>query len=236
MNAIALKTNDAIKRYVHSIIAGLVLLLTFVGFAKSYYLKNLFGGDALSILLHVHGLVMTLWILLFMLQVLLIVIRKHALHRRVGMWGMGLGLLVMVIGIATAIDSARRAQAEPGGLSFLATSLGELLVFVALVALGLIYRRQRDFHSRFMLLANLSIIAPAIARLPLDVIERGGLSLVFILKGACVFAYVLYDLANTRRLHPVTAWASLLIIVTYPITRLVGALPIWIDIARWLVN
>lgn len=236
MKTNSLKANDAPKRYVHSIIAGLVLLLVFAGFAQSYYLKRLFGGDALSVLLHIHGLVMTLWILLFMLQVRLIATHKLALHRRVGMWGMGLALLVMVIGIATAVDSARRAQAAPGGLSFLATSLGGLFVFVALVVLGLIYRRQRDFHSRFMLLANLSILAPAIARIPLDVIERGGLTLIFILKDVCVLAFVFYDVASTRRLHPATVWASLFIIASYPVTRMVGTSSVWIDIAKWLVN
>ncbi|MBC3872469.1 hypothetical protein [Undibacterium flavidum] len=236
MKATSLKADDANKRHLHSIIAGLTLLLALAGFAQSYYLKSLFGGDALSALLHLHGLVMTMWLLLFMLQVRLIATRKHAVHRRVGMWGMGLGVLVMVIGIATAIDSARRAQASPGGLPFLATSLGGLFVFVTLVVLGLIYRRQRDFHSRFMLLANLSIIAPAIARLPLDVIERGGLALIFIIKDVCILAFVLYDLASTRRLHPATAWASLLIIVSYPVTRMIGATPVWIDIAKWLVS
>jgi uncharacterized membrane protein YozB (DUF420 family) len=236
MKATSQKATDANKRYLHSIIAGLVLLLTFAGFAQSYYLKSLFGGDALSVVLHIHGLVMTLWILLFMLQVRLIATRKLALHRRVGMWGIGLGLLVMLVGIATAVDSARRAQAAPGGLSFLATSLGGLFVFVALIALGLVYRRQRDFHSRFMLLANLSILAPAIARIPLDVIERGGLTLIFIVKDVCILAFVFYDVASTRRLHPATAWASLLIIASYPVTRIVGAMPAWIDIARWLVN
>ena len=236
MKTNSLKANDAPKRYVHSIIAGLVLLLVFAGFAQSYYLKRLFGADALSVLLHIHGLVMTLWILLFMLQVRLIATHKLALHRRVGMWGMGLALLVMVIGIATAVDSARRAQAAPGGLSFLATSLGGLFVFVALVVLGLIYRRQRDFHSRFMLLANLSILAPAIARIPLDVIERGGLTLIFILKDVCVLAFVFYDVASTRRLHPATVWASLFIIASYPVTRMVGTSSVWIDIAKWLVN
>jgi hypothetical protein len=109
-------------------------------------------------------------------------------------------------------------------------------VFVGLIALGIVYRRQRDFHSRFMLLANLSILAPAIARLPLEVIERGGLSLVFILKDACVLAFVIYDVTTARRLHPATAWASVLIIASYPLTRAIGALPAWIDIAKWLVN
>jgi hypothetical protein len=87
-----------------------------------------------------------------------------------------------------------------------------------------------------MLLANLSILAPAIARLPLEVIERGGLSLVFILKDACVLAFVIYDVTTARRLHPATAWASVLIIASYPLTRAIGALPAWIDIAKWLVN
>lgn len=236
MKTISPKATGASKRYIQTIIAGLVLLLAFAGFAQSYYLKSLFGGDPLSTLLHIHGFVMTLWILLFMLQVSLIASRNVALHRRVGMWGIGLGLLVMLVGIATAVDSARRAQAELGGLSFLATSLGGLFVFVALIALGIFYRRQRDFHSRFMLLANLSILAPAIARLPLDVIERGGLNLIFILKDLCILAFLIYDVANVRRLHPVTLWASVLIIASYPVTRFIGASPVWIDIAKWLVN
>ena len=167
IEAKATKANNSNnKRYLHSIIASFVLLLTFAGFAQSYYLKKLFDSAPLSALLHIHGLVMTLWLLLFLLQVRLIAAGQLGWHRRVGMLGMGLGLLAMGIGIATGIDSARRVQAEIGGLSFLATSLGGLLVFVTLVMLGYIYRRQRDFHSRFMLLANLSILAPAIARLP----------------------------------------------------------------------
>lgn len=222
------------KRY--SMIAGLVLLLAFAGFAQTYYLKSLFGGDALSTLLHLHGLVMTLWLLLFMLQVRLIATRRTAWHRRVGMWGMGLGLLVLAIGIATAVDSVRRAQATPAALSFLATSLGGLLVFVALVGLGYAYRRQRDFHSRFMLMANLAILAPAIARLPFEVIERGGLNLTFILNDACVLAFLLYDVASTRRLHPATFWAAVLIIASFPVTRAIGAQPAWITSAKWLVS
>ncbi len=236
MQSTPLKADSANKPHTQSIIAGLVLLLAFAGFAQTYYLKNLFGGDALSILLHIHGLVMTLWILLFMLQVRLIATRRVALHRRVGKWGMGLGFLILAIGIATAVDSVRRAQAATAALSFLATSLGGLFVFVALVALGYAYRRQRDFHSRFMLLANLSILAPAIARLPLDVIERGGLTLTFILKDACVLAFVIYDVASARRLHPATTWASLLIIASYPLTRTIGASSAWTDLAKWLVN
>jgi len=237
IEAKATKANNSNnKRYLHSSIASFVLLLTFAGFAQSYYLKKLFDSAPLSALLHIHGLVMTLWLLLFLLQVRLIAAGQLGWHRRVGMLGMGLGLLAMGIGIATAIDSARRVQAEIGGLSFLATSLGGLLVFVTLVMLGYIYRRQRDFHSRFMLLANLSILAPAIARLPLEVIEHGGMTLIFIIKDVCVLAFVAIDFVRTRRFHPATVCASVLIIASYPITRFIGTTSVWIDIAKWLVN
>jgi hypothetical protein len=47
---------------------------------------------------------------------------------------------------------------------------------------------------------------------------------------------VIYDVTTARRLHPATAWASVLIIASYPLTRAIGALPAWIDIAKWLVN
>jgi len=117
-----------VQRYLHSIIAGLIIVLMFAGFAQTYYLKFLFPGDPLSILLHFHGLVMTAWILLFALQVVLIASGKQSLHRRIGKWGMVLAAMALMIGMLTAIESARQVQNQTGGLGFLATSLGGILI------------------------------------------------------------------------------------------------------------
>ena len=48
--------------------AGGSALLVFAGFAQSFYLKPWFGTPALSPLMLAHGVVMTLWIVLFLTQ------------------------------------------------------------------------------------------------------------------------------------------------------------------------
>src|SRR5580704_4292383 len=72
-------------------------LLVFVGFARTYYLKVLFGTPELQVLLHVHGLVMTTWFVLFFVQVRLIAVHRTALHRRLGVGGAILAGLVLVL-------------------------------------------------------------------------------------------------------------------------------------------
>ena len=43
-------------------LAGSIVLLVFVGFARTYYLHSFFGMPALTRFLHLHGAVMTGWI------------------------------------------------------------------------------------------------------------------------------------------------------------------------------
>ena len=58
-------SSDTMKRTAHRGFYGpagaLVALIILLGFGKTYYLKPAFGTPALPPLLHVHGLVMTLW-------------------------------------------------------------------------------------------------------------------------------------------------------------------------------
>jgi hypothetical protein len=64
----------------------------------------------LPALVHAHGLVMTLWIVLFLTQVSLVAARRVDLHRRLGMAGALLAAIVVIVGIATA----RQARRRPG--------------------------------------------------------------------------------------------------------------------------
>jgi hypothetical protein len=47
-------------------IAVAVLITVFLGFSRTYFLKGYYGTPELSFLLHVHGLVFTSWVLLFL--------------------------------------------------------------------------------------------------------------------------------------------------------------------------
>jgi hypothetical protein len=105
-------------------------IVVFAGFAKTYYLKGLFGTPELPALRHVHGLVMTLWFGLFMIQARLVAVRLVDLHRRLGLFGALLAALVLVVGIVTAIDAAKRGSSPgPPPLAFLAVPLGDMLGF-----------------------------------------------------------------------------------------------------------
>ena len=52
-------------RRIYTWAAIAIPLIVLAGFARSYYLKGLFAGPALpGLLVHVHGIVMTLWVVL----------------------------------------------------------------------------------------------------------------------------------------------------------------------------
>jgi len=64
--------------------------LVLVGFARTYYLRLLFGLPHLEPLLHLHGLLMTGWFVLFFVQIVLVKRRRLDIHRRTGWFGLAL--------------------------------------------------------------------------------------------------------------------------------------------------
>jgi hypothetical protein len=214
-----------------------ILLIVFAGFARTYYLKELFGTPALPGLLHVHGLVMTLWFALFLTQVSLIAAGRTDLHRRVGVAGALLAALVVVVGVTTAITAARLGHSPgPPPLMFLTIPLGDMLVFPALVGAGLYFRRRSDFHKRLMLLSSLGILTAAIARIPLDLITAGGLPLFFGLTDLCIVTCIAYDTVKNHRLHPAFGWGALFIVVSQALRFMLAGTSSWAQFAAWLVR
>src|SRR5690348_1239533 len=91
------------ERGIYTWAALLAVMIVFAGFARTYYLKSVFGTPGLSNLVHLHGLIMTLWFTLFFVQVRLVATARVALHRRLGYFGGALALLVVAVGTVTAI-------------------------------------------------------------------------------------------------------------------------------------
>ena len=211
-------------------------LIVFIGFARTYYLKGVFGTPALSSgLVHLHGIVMTLWFALFVVQVRLIAAHRTDLHRRVGVVGAVLALLVLVVGITTAIVAAKHGVTpDPPPLVFLSIPLGDMLVFAILVGLGLLFRRRRDIHRRLMLLASVGILAAAIARIPIEFIATGGPLVFFGLTDLCVLICVVFDTVKNRRLHPAFGWGTLFIVASQPLRLMLTDTAVWMQFATWL--
>src|SRR5258708_21516131 len=140
--------------------AALMPLIVLAGFGRTYYLKGFFGNPPLpGLLVHLHGLVMTSWVVLFIAQVSLVASRRTRIHQRLGVLGAMLAGLIVVIGVLTAIAAAPRgASPGPPALQFLVIPLGDLLVFAILVGTALYFPSPLlHFHKRLTLLPPLHL-------------------------------------------------------------------------------
>lgn len=152
--------------------AVVALLVVFAGFSRTFFLKGAFGAPELTALLLVHGIVMTLWFSLFLVQARLVASGRTDLHRRLGILGGLLAVGVVIVGVTVGISAARQGHSPgPPPLVFLGVPLFDMLVFASLVSTALYFRSKPETHKRLMLLANLSILTAAIARIPVAFIH-----------------------------------------------------------------
>lgn len=219
-----------------ALLAGLTI---FAGFARTLYLRSISGAPPLSTLLLVHGIVMTGWFLLFGTQVWLAGSGHVKLHRRLGLFGVFMAALVVCVGIAAAIDAGRRGVGPALGVTpavFMAIPLFDIPVFALLVSVALWQRRRPDVHQRLMLLATLGMLTPAIARIPLALIQDGGPPVFFGLAFAIVAACIAIDTFRGRRLHPAFLWGGALLAGMLPVRLIVSHTRAWTRVAEWLVR
>jgi uncharacterized membrane protein YozB (DUF420 family) len=236
MAQVAFSARPAAERRLYGVAALVAAVIAFAGFAPTYYLKGVFGTPELRALVHVHGLVMTLWIVLFLTQAWLVAARRVDLHRRLGVAGAVLAALVVGVGVATAIEGARRGVSPgPPPLVFLLIPISVALAFGLFVGAAVLLRRRSDWHKRLMLLATLSILTPAIARLPFEFIHAGGIVLFFGLTDVLVLACLAWDTARNRRLHPAFGWGTLFLIASQPAQLVFAGSAAWMAIATRLV-
>lgn len=196
--------------------------VVFAGFARTYYLKTVFGTPALSWLVHLHGALMTGWFVLFFAQTYLVAAHRVALHRRLGVLGALWAALMVLVGTAVALRSAARDVHRPsaGGpppLQGMGFVLFVLTVFAILVGAALLLRRRKDWHKRLMLISCLSLVGPGLSRIPIPrpslfaFLRTGGPFGLFSLDLLLVYACIAWDTRRHRRLQPAFVCGGLLI-------------------------
>jgi len=224
-------------RAIYTWAAVVALLVVFAGFSRTFFLKGAFGTPELTTLVLVHGIVMTLWFSLFLVQARLVASGRTDLHRRLGIFGGLLAVSVVIVGVTVAISGARLGHSPgPPPLVFLGIPLFDMLIFACLVSTALYFRQRPEIHKRLMLLANLSILTAAIARIPVAFIHDGGLMMYFGLKILLIILFVVYDSLRNRRLHPAFGWGAAFVIISLPLRLWVIGTPTWMRFATWLVK
>jgi hypothetical protein len=228
---------SAHRRFYFYAVLGAAIIV-FAGFAQSYFLKGFFGTPPLYPLLHLHGLVMTSWFVLFATQSWLIETHRVHLHRQLGIFGALLAVTILLIGAAVVTINAREGRVPPAApvpvVVFL--SYANLVAFGVLVSAAICFRGRGEFHRRLMLVATLNLLPAAISRIPLDFIQSGGLLTVFGLPDLFIVGCVAYDTLRHRRLNPAFAWGALFSFVWPALGIVLGGSSAGSNFVTWVLN
>ena len=213
--------------YFYALLCAATVL--FAGFARTYFLKGFFPTPSLYPLLHAHGFFMTAWFLLFGAQTWLVEAHRTDLHRRLGVVGAILLILILVFGAVVVTINAREGRVPDAAAApvIVFLSYANIAMFGAFVATALLLRRRPETHKRLMLLATLNLLSAAVSRIPLDFIQSGGVMAVFGLLDLFVVLCVAYDMWRHRRLHPAFAWGALVTFVWPVLSIAVGGTTAW---------
>jgi hypothetical protein len=219
-------------------IALAAALTVLVGFSRTYFLRPYFQTEPLDATFHVHGLVFSAWIALFVAQTSLVAAGRTGVHRKLGWAGACLALLMVVVALNAAVHGAHRdiaAGYEIESLRFFTTPVLAMAMFASLVALAVAARGRPETHKRLMLLATLSLLDAAVARWPIPGIGDAPLA-QYAITDAFIVAAMLYDFASRRSVSSVYVWGGLAIVVEQWARDALGATAVWQSLAAKILE
>lgn len=198
--------------------AILFLLITFGGFAPTFFLRSLFTDQSLPIRFHIHGFFSAFWVLIFLLQTFLIANGKIKYHQRLGILGTftACGVLMSGLAILYYLVSGYPSNGwELGQISGLVWgNIAVLICFSIFVGIAIALRSRPKTHKRLMLFATLSIMGQPLTRIGHFDLFRisdllmindaiyglGGIMVLFLIVG-------IYDMRVLGRPHRTFWWA-----------------------------
>jgi hypothetical protein len=221
--------------------AALALALFIVaGFLRTYYVRFLSELPPLSVLMHVHGLLFTAWLLLFVVQSRLVAAHRVDLHMKLGIAGSVLAAGVFAIGIATALNVGALPGLRPSGRTgaqFVIIPLVSITLFGGLVTAGIALRKRPALHKRLMLSGMVAILGPAVSRLVALIGQRQlGTYLQVAVIALFVGCFMIADWRKHRIVHPVFAIGGLALMLSWPLRMWLSGSDAWEPVGKWLVS
>lgn len=189
-------------------------------------------------MLWVHATVFTAWLAFFLLQSLLVRTRNVRLHRRIGWFGLALGIAVFVVGIATTfvmVPFKRDVLHQTGGEAFMMVPLFDMLCFGSTFALAIHWRKKPEFHRRLVFIATCALTAAGWGRFPAAILPGpffyAGVDLLIVLG-------IVRDLLVNRRVHTVYRYALPAFVIghSFVILTLLRSAHWWQSIAHKLTS
>jgi hypothetical protein len=256
MNAVVMGAGvvpDA-RRWFYVWMAGACALFAFVGFAPTYWLQLAPGTFVGSPLLHLHGLLFSAWTLFFLAQTTLVATGRLKRHRTWGLAGISLATAMVLVGFATADEVLIRRLAAGFGdraRAFHIVSTSMAALFGVFIAAAIAYVRRPEIHKRLMMLATITVLPPAIARMFYAVSVgmgeglRPGLAgprtvesvlMTGLLADVLIVVAMAYDWRTRGRIHPVYLIGGGTIVAVQFLRAPLSTTQWWYSIADFLAH
>ena len=186
-------------------------LALFVFTVAAFSMRAILDTDRLpplNLALLSHTIACVLWLAYVPTQAFLVTNRQVRNHRTLGWWSVPLAVLVLLSGIAISFSFLDRLG-DRVSFPFFA-GIVNFMQFSVFYALGVLGRRDSDFHKHMMLFASISLVLPAFNR----IIFSFDLPRVIAPVGWVVLFTVvpIYDLAKDRKIAP-ASWVALLLVI-----------------------
>ena len=197
------------------------------------------------LIVHVHAVIFTGWMILFTAQIWLIRSRRADIHRKLGLIAVVLVPVMVVLGAATALVS-RRAHFEAGHnemLAFMIVPLTDMVLFPSFAIPGLLWRKDSAAHKRLILLATIMLLPAAFGRWigPWIIVHWGDGILGFMAQSylgpdVMILAAMIYDRMTRGRVHPVYWIAAPWILAVQAITSAIYHWSGWMPLALRMIG
>lgn len=204
----------------------IITLVVFAGFSKTYFLK-LGAPSQFSLVHHIHGVIMILWLALLIAQPILVSKKKIELHRKLGK--LSYFLMPVLIFLMLLAYRGQYLNLETVGnphdqnLALLLVPATDTLPFALLYLLAMVNRKQTAYHMRYIIASALVLIGPPLGRIlmfttSLDFMT--GSLVTYAITDFILVIMMVYDRYNSKSFSVGPYFISLIILIICQTTLL----------------
>ena len=231
------KPSRTADRVFFSVMPFVMLAMVLYGFARTYFLVGMVAAPLPNKLIHLHGAAFTSWMILLIVQTALVSTKHVKWHMKLGLFGFGLAVAMVVLGSLAAVNAMQRGSG-PLGLdpqTFFVIPVSGMLLFGTLVFFAFKLRRNAEAHKRLILMATMAIMDAAVGRWQHPAILQRIPPMQDLVILTLLLLLVGFDLFNLHRVSKYTWRGALLVVAVHAVRVPLGHTAAWHAMTRHLL-
>ena len=165
--SITMQLKTFMGRYFYFCMSLVMAALVLSGFSRTVKANLFHANPPRPLLLWIHGVAFSTWVVFFIVQSTLVRARKVSVHRLLGRFGAGLAAVMVVLGFTIAVMMTRFDSLvlhQNGVESFLSIPFVDMIIFGSCMVMAIYWRRKPDYHRRLVFIATCQLMDAAIGR------------------------------------------------------------------------